>query len=1249
MDAAHKYSTHFRLSLLLVLALTLSAPTWAFDAPSFQLSSTSITCSSTICPPGFVNVGSSGDTITYNVSPVDYSGDSSNPSSKWLQLNSPVNTNQTTPGQVTFQLGNTSQLTQGLHTAVVHLTGTSPSGNPANVDINFTFNAGSTGGGSGTLFSSINPIPLFAAPNAQAFSNPTITTSSQTSITISVSTTTSSCTGVNWLSASVNGNSSISSSSNGALLNVQGNANGLSAGLCQGTVVVTPSVGTVLNIPVNFNVGSGSGGGNLTASPNPVNFSFVTGGTLPPNATLFLATTTGVSNVNANVSCNQGWLLVNNSTNASTSINSPFTVSVSSNATSLGTGNYTCSIQLSDAQNSGTTYNVSVNLAVNGGSTNGLTVSPNPIVFSAPFNGAQQSTTVAITSQQGGSLSVSQNSGSNFLSFQSPGGTITPGGTVNIAVFANPSGLSVGTYNGSLNITVGSQSISVPVTLNVGTNGTGGGSTAVAPATVNLVYQVTASPSFASHPNISITGPDGQWTTSVTYSGSASGWLLLSPATGILPSNNLLTVGANISGLAQGNYSATLTITTLNGSASVNVNLAVVPGVIIYANPGSANFFFTTGNSNPSPQSVFVNNSDSSAVSFTATPADTWVSVQQNSGSNVFSVSVDPSGKAAGIYTSSVTITEASASNNPYSYPVVLVVNSGGSGGGGTLIFSPSGTLSFSSSNGSIPNSQTLNVSANSSTTFTVTSNQSWLSISPNSGTTSTNLSVSVNPTGLPNGTSTGTLTFNSNGNTQTVNVSITINGSTSGGGNVSVQCSASCGTTQPAMAFTGQFGSGALPIGGINVTSASGSGSVSFTVVATTTTGGNWLSTSVGNSIVTTPFNGLSVNVNVGTGSTALAPGSYTGNLAITPQGGGTVVNVPVSLTVSAPPTVSATPATLTFTWRVGDPNPASQTLTVNPATPALAFGVTVSPANAWLSATPATGTTPGTVTVSINPTGLAAGSYTGTVTVAGTGSAAGSTAVAVSLTVTAPLPTIARVVNAASYLANAVSPGEIITLFASDANHAIGPTTPVGLQLDSSGKVSTTLGGVQVLINGFACPLTYVSATQVNAVVPYEVAPLVAASVLVKYLGQTSNGVTVNIATTSPGTFTLNGSGTGPAAALNSNNTVNAPNNPAARGDLIVLYLTGEGQTSPAGVTGKVTTVSSTPPLTPGPLLPIAITIAGQPANYTFAGEAPTFVSGVLQLNVSVPTNISAGDVSLVVSIGGNTTQTGVTVSVK
>jgi uncharacterized protein (TIGR03437 family) len=180
----------------------------------------------------------------------------------------------------------------------------------------------------------------------------------------------------------------------------------------------------------------------------------------------------------------------------------------------------------------------------------------------------------------------------------------------------------------------------------------------------------------------------------------------------------------------------------------------------------------------------------------------------------------------------------------------------------------------------------------------------------------------------------------------------------------------------------------------------------------------------------------------------------------------------------------------------------------------------------------------------------------------------------------------------------------------------------------------------------------MIFASATQVSAVAPYEIAPFAVATVLVKYLGQTSNGVTVNVATTSPGIFTLNSSGTGPAAILNQNGSVNSPNNPASRGDTVVVYMTGEGQTSPAGVTGKVTTVSSTPPLTPGPLLPIAILINNQPATFSFAGEAPLLVSGVLQLNVVIPPGLTlpanGADSSLVVSIGVNSSQSGVTISI-
>ena len=197
-----------------------------------------------------------------------------------------------------------------------------------------------------------------------------------------------------------------------------------------------------------------------------------------------------------------------------------------------------------------------------------------------------------------------------------------------------------------------------------------------------------------------------------------------------------------------------------------------------------------------------------------------------------------------------------------------------------------------------------------------------------------------------------------------------------------------------------------------------------------------------------------------------------------------------------------------------------------------------------------PASGTTPGTVNVSINTAGLSTGTYTGTVLVAGSGGAPGSTSVNVTLNVTAPLPTITKVTNAASYATGAIAPGEIITLFAGDPTHPIGPATPAGLTLDTNGKVATTIGGVQVLINGFASPMIYASASQVSAVVPYELKLFTTATISIKFLGQTSNFVSTNVTTTSPGLFTANASGTGPGAIANSNGSINSPSNAASSG---------------------------------------------------------------------------------------------------
>jgi uncharacterized protein (TIGR03437 family) len=96
--------------------------------------------------------------------------------------------------------------------------------------------------------------------------------------------------------------------------------------------------------------------------------------------------------------------------------------------------------------------------------------------------------------------------------------------------------------------------------------------------------------------------------------------------------------------------------------------------------------------------------------------------------------------------------------------------------------------------------------------------------------------------------------------------------------------------------------------------------------------------------------------------------------------------------------------------------------------------------------------------------------------------------------------------------------------------------------------------------------------------------------------------------------------------------------------------MFMTGEGQTSPQGVTGKITSVSlPTPQVTPAPLQPIQVWINGQPAVYTYAGEAPGMVAGMMQLNVQIPSNAPSGALSMAVSIGGNMSQSGITVSVQ
>lgn len=229
----------------------------------------------------------------------------------------------------------------------------------------------------------------------------------------------------------------------------------------------------------------------------------------------------------------------------------------------------------------------------------------------------------------------------------------------------------------------------------------------------------------------------------------------------------------------------------------------------------------------------------------------------------------------------------------------------------------------------------------------------------------------------------------------------------------------------------------------------------------------------------------------------------------------------------------------------------------------------------------------------------------------------------------------------NAASYQGGGVAAGEVVTIFGQD----LGDTPIATAALDEAGSLSAILQGTQVLFDGEPAPLLFASAGQVGAAVPYSVAGTSTTSVQVSHDGALSFPVTLSVAPAVPGIFTLSAQGTGAGSVLNSDYTVNSPSNPAARGDYVAIYATGEGETSPAGVDGVITLSA-----TLLPLLTVTARIDGLDAKVAFAGEAPGIVAGVLQVNAQIPAGAHPGPaVPVVIEVAGIPSQTGVTVAVK
>ena len=1108
--------------------------------------------------------------------------------------------------------------------------------------------------------------------NNQTQQNITLTTNATQAITAYVTNPS-----ISWISLPGSSITIPAGGSTQATITVSGL--GLGQGSYSGTVQVTiasgalfPNGTTTLTVPIQLNV---SVFPVLYVSPGQLTFSYQFGGATPSFQSVTPTSSGGTTqpmSYNVSVSPAASWLTVPSGTLATSGGSFPVSVSPAG----LSPGNYSSNVIVTPvADGSGqTAISIPVALSVTFGNTLQVSTQGQPLVF--PYEAGQAAPanqTVSIYSTTGAPLNYSVTwsaawlvvagctadcvtdqttitVGINTAGIPSPPQNPYNDATIAIAATDPTTGNAVNTQSIDVRLYASStaQLVVTPAgPLQFYTYPSASGPEPGSPSypLSNTATLSLSSTSSATSDVLTITGV----TRTVANQATIGDWLGGTSPAAQTPASFTVNGTLNNSTMPTGSYSGTLAISATNSAGTAVADSPVsIPVTFVVdsakgtVSPSSLTFNQIKGGSAPASQTVQVTTDGSSSLGFDPvvnTGLVNWLTVSSISGPTPgsFSVAANAANLTTGTYSGAVYVTVPNAYGSPFRIPVTFNV------AGGAIAAAPS-SLSFTqAAGGSAPAPQTVQVTfspSTSSANFTVSAatttpaNGTWLAaaITAGGGSTPGTVTVTVTPGSLTAGTYTGSVVITSAGaagSPITIPVTLTIG-----------QPTITAPTTQ--LTFS-QLAGGAAPAAQ-SVAVTSSPGPISFGVSASTTSGGNWLTVTAGSSGTTGTTPGT---VQVSVNGSSLGAGSYNGTVTITSAGAtGSPITIPVVLNVSTAAVLSATPQALTFSAAVGQATtPQTVQLTSTIAAP---FTVTTTPSGTWLSVSPSSGTASPTavaLTVSASTASLAAGSYSGTVTISSAG-ALNPLTINVSLTVaTVPTPVVSNIENAASNQITGVSPGENIVLYGT----GIGPATLVQVtQLTSDGKFPTTLGNTQVLFDGVAAPIYYASSKQTSVFVPYGVGGRASTSVQVVYSGAPSAAVPYNVAQAVPGIYTLNFSGAGPGAILNSDNTVNGPNNPAAKGTEVQIFMTGEGATTPAGTDGAIAGTAGYPLAKPI-LGPVTATVAGLTATVDYAGSAPGAIYGFMQVNIHIPANAPSGAQPLVINIGSFATQAGVTIAVQ
>ena len=228
--------------------------------------------------------------------------------------------------------------------------------------------------------------------------------------------------------------------------------------------------------------------------------------------------------------------------------------------------------------------------------------------------------------------------------------------------------------------------------------------------------------------------------------------------------------------------------------------------------------------------------------------------------------------------------------------------------------------------------------------------------------------------------------------------------------------------------------------------------------------------------------------------------------------------------------------------------------------------------------------------------------------------------------------------VVNSASFASGPVAPGEIISILGA----GLGPETPARGAVDpDTGRLPVALENVSVLLDGEPIPLLYVQEEQIYAQVPYEIAGRSDVRLAISYGGIDSPRATLAVSPARPALFLIAGSRS--AIILNEGGQFNSASQPARLGESVILFGTGQGETSPPIGTGQ-----TSPVMGAHRIEDVSVTIGGSAAEVISAGMAPDLV-GVFLIQVRTPDTATTGEETPVsVTIQGESSPTDVVMSV-